>query len=545
MTARDKFIVIALIGLLAVVSVGAVFLDRAERAGVVAAAGGTYIEGVTSSAQFLEPILASTDVDQDVVRLAFAGLTQLDKDGSVVPELATFTTGGDGKIWTFTIRDDARWHDGEPVLAGDVAYTVSLVQDKGYVGPYSDAFRGVKTEVVAPRVVRFTLPEAFGSFAANTTLPLMPAHRLVGVGYKDLARSSFNMRPIGAGPFRVVEADARQVALARNDDYYKVRPERIRPYLDRIVLRAYPTAGDALTAASRGEIDGVGGLSTADAVRARTYKNLSLYSFPTSDYTALFLNVRPEKAIFRDRAVRQAIATAIDKGRVLELAVDGRGRVADELVPPTSWAYVRDIKRYGRSLDDARALLDAAGWTDHDGDGIRDKNGVKLAFGISTSDEPARVSAVLEIGDDLRQIGIAADLKAVPFSQLLDKVVAERQYDALLIGITGSGDPDPYPLFHSSEIAEPGHNFSGYFTLPLDRALESSRRTSDQAKRLELISTVFNAVSVESPVIFLYFSNYLYVQSKTVQGLRLMPITAPSDRFWNVYDWYVKTAIQR
>ncbi len=545
MTARDKFIVIALIGLLAVVSVGAVFLDQAERSAVVPAVGGTYIEGVTSAAQYLQPILASTDVDQDVVRLAFAGLTQLDRDGSVVPDLATFTTEGDGRVWTFTIRDDAKWHDGEPVTAADVAYTVSLVQDKGYVGPYSDAFRGVKTEAVGPRIVRFTLPEAFGSFAANTTLPLMPEHRLKAVSYSELAKSAFNMRPVGAGPFRVVEADPRQVVLTRNDDYYKVRPERARPYLDRIVLRSYPTAAEALTAVSRGEIDGVGGLSAAEAIRARTYQNLSLYSFPTSDYTALFFNVRPDKALFRDRAVRQAIASAIDKGRVLELAADGRGRVADELVPPTSWAYVRDIKRYDRSHDDARALLDAAGWIDHDGDGIRDKNGVKLAFGISTTDEPARISAVLQIGDDLRQIGIAADLRAVPFSVLLDKVVPERQYDALLIGITGSGDPDPYPLFHSSEIADPGHNFSGYFTLPLDRALENSRRTSDQAKRRELISTVFNAVSVESPVIFLYFSDYLYVQSKTVQGLRLMPITAPSDRFWNAYDWYVKTAIPR
>ena len=157
MTARDKFIVIALIGLLAVVSVGAVYLDQAERSAVVPAVGGTYIEGVTSAAQYLQPILASTDVDQDVVRLAFAGLTQLDRDGSVVPDLATFTTAGDGKVWTFTIRDDAKWHDGEAVTAADVAYTVSLVQDKGYVGSYSDAFRGVKTEVVGPRVVRFTL----------------------------------------------------------------------------------------------------------------------------------------------------------------------------------------------------------------------------------------------------------------------------------------------------------------------------------------------------------------------------------------------------
>ncbi|MEK7861668.1 MAG: ABC transporter substrate-binding protein [Chloroflexota bacterium] len=545
MAAREKFIVLALIGLMAVVSVGAVFLDRAERASVVPAYGGTYIEGVVGSPRYLQPVLAATDVDQDVVRMVFAGLTQVDRNGSIAPDLATFTTEGDGKIWTFTMRADAKWHDGVAVTSADVLYTVSLVQDKAYVGPYSDAFRGVKAQAVSPTVVRFTLPDAFGSFTANTTLPLMPAHRLSGVGYNELARVPFNQRPIGSGPFRVVEADARQVVLARNDDYYKVRPERTRPYFDRIVLRSYPSASEALTALGRGEIDGVGGLSTVDAERARTLKNVSLYSFPTSDYTALFFNVRPEKATFRDRVVRQAIATAIDKGRVLDLAADGRGRVADELVPPTSWAYVRDVKIYTRSIADARAMLEAAGWKDQDGDGVRDKGGVKLAFGISTSDEPPRVSAALQIIDDLKLIGIAAELRAVPFSQLIESIVRERAYDALLIGISGSGNPDPYPLLHSSEIADPGHNFSGYFTLPLDRALENQRRTSIQDKRLELLTPVFQAVATEVPMVFLYFSDYLYAQSKQVQGLRIMPIPSPSDRLWNVQDWYVKTAVKR
>src|SRR5512132_2764666 len=105
---------------MAAVSVGAVFLDQAERTGVVPAYGGSYIEGVVGQPQYLEPILAATDVDQDVSRLVFNGLTQLGRDGSVVADLATFTTEGDGKIWTFTIRDDAKWQDGQPVTAADV-----------------------------------------------------------------------------------------------------------------------------------------------------------------------------------------------------------------------------------------------------------------------------------------------------------------------------------------------------------------------------------------------------------------------------------------
>jgi peptide/nickel transport system substrate-binding protein len=167
---------------------------------------------------------------------------------------------------------------------------------------------------------------------------------------------------------------------------------------------------------------------------------------------------------------------------------------------------------------------------------------VKLAFAITTSNEPARVAAALQIADDLAAIGMRVELKAMPFGALIEKAARERTYDALLIGISVSGDPDPYSFFHSSEIADPGHNFSGYSTLPLDRSLEAARRTTDQAKRRELYSTVFQAIATDVPVVFLYFSDYLYAQAKPVQGLKIAPISDPRERFWNAEDWYVRTA---
>jgi peptide/nickel transport system substrate-binding protein len=541
--ARDKFIVIALIGLLVVVSGAAVAIDRAEIKTAVPTYGGTYVEGVTSAAQFLNPVLAATPVDDDVVRLVFSGLSRFRTDGSIQGDLAqSFAASDDGKIWTFQIRDDATWHDGKPVLSDDVVYTVALLQDKAYVGPYSDAFRGVKVERVDDRVVRFVLPDAYGPFAASTTVPLLPSHLLSKVDYVGLSRVAFNQHPVGTGPFRVIDADARQTVLARSDSFYRTRPDRTRAYLDRLVLRSYPDTTEALTALARGEIDGVGGLSTGDAERARSLKTVNLYSFGTNDFTALFLNVRPDKTTFRDRTVRQAIATAIDRGRVLQVAADGRGNVADESVPQSSWAYIRDITRYARSYDDAKALLDAADWKDHDGDGIRDRGGVKLSFAITTSNEPARVAAALQIADDLAAIGMRVELKAMPFSELIERATRERTYDALLIGISVSGDPDPYSFFHSSEIADPGHNFSGYSTLPMDRSLEAARRTTDQTKRRELYTTVFQSIATDVPVVFLYYSDYLYAQAKPVQGLKIAPISDPRERFWNAEDWYVRTA---
>jgi peptide/nickel transport system substrate-binding protein len=540
-TQRDKFIVVALIGLMVVASVAAIAADQNPAAGEPAY-GGTYVEGVAGVPQYLNPVIAATDVDQDVARLAFSGLTRYDQGGAIVPDLAsTFRTESDGHIWTFDIREDATWHDGQPVTADDVVFTVKLLQDRGYVGPYSDAFRGVVVEHLALRTVRFTLPDVYGPFADSTTVPLLPSHILGNVPYAELSRQPFNVNPIGTGPFRVFEVDARQIVLLRNNDFYRARPARGRPYIDKVVLRFYPDPREALLALSRGEIDGVGGLSSQDAERARSLKKVVLYSLPTDNFVSLFLNVRPEKIVFRDRAVRQAIAMAIDRGRVLQLAADGRGTVADEFVPSSSWAYVKDVTRYTFSREEAAALLDGADWKDHDGDGIRDKGGQKLTFTIATSDEPARTAAATEIQSDLNRVGMSVTVKSMPFGQLVDSVARQRAFDALLVEIAVSGDPDPYTFFHSTEVNDPGHNFSGFSTLPIDRSLEAARRTFDEAARQELYAPVFQAISKEVPVVFLYFSDYLYAQSRQVQGQRIAPLTDPRERFWNVEDWYVRT----
>ena len=544
MRARDKFIVVALIGLLVVVSGAAVAIDRAETKTVVPAYGGTYVEGVISSAQFLNPVLAATRVDDDVVRLVFSGLSRYRSDGSIQGDLArSFSTSDDGKVWTFEIREDAKWHDGKPVISDDVVYTVALLQDKAYVGQYSDAFRGVKVERVDDRVVRFTLPDAYGPFAASTTVPLLPSHLLSKVDYTGLARVAFNQHPIGSGPFRVVEVDSRQTVLARNDSFYRTRPDRTRPYLDRLVLRSYPDTSEALTALARGEIDGVGGLTTGDAERARGLKNVNLYSFGTNDFTALFLNVRPDKPTFRDRVVRQAIAKAIDRGRVLQVAADGRGAVAEEFVPQASWAYIRDITRQTHSL----RRSEGASSTRRTGR-ITTATASATAPGSSSHSPSRRPTKPRAWPPRCRSprtsssIGMRVELKAMPFSELIESTARARAYDALLIGISVSGDPDPYSFFHSSEIKEPGNNFSGYSTLAMDRSLEAARRTTDQGKRRELYTTVFQTIATEVPVVFLYFSDYLYAQSRQVQGLKIAPISDPRERFWNAEDWYVRTA---
>ena len=545
MTARDKLIVLALVALLAATSAVAIATDRSDQS-TDPAFGGTYVEGVAGSPLYFDPIIAATSVDLDVSRLVFSGLTRFARDGSIVADLASsYEVDATGKTWTFTIRPDANWQDGAPVTSDDVLYTVRLLQDKTYTGPFADAFRGVTTTTLATKIVRFTLADAYAPFAGSTTVPLLPAHLLGKVSFPELARQPFNTQPVGTGPFKVSEVDARQVTLVPFDDFYRTKPARSRAYLDKIILRFYRDESEALAALARGEVDATGGLAPQDASRARTLRSVDLFSLPTNDFTALFLNVRPTKAVFRDRSVRQAIATAIDRGKVLQAAADGRGSVADEFVPSTSWAFVRDVPKYTFSSSDARAQLDAADWIDHDGDGIRDKAGVALTFAISTSDEPPRLAAAQQIAADLNALGMRVSVKAVSFGELVDRVARARDFDALLVGITVGNDPDPYPFFHSSQLNDPGDDFSGYSTLPMDRILEQARKTVDQAKRRELFAQVWTAIATDVPVVFLYYTDYLYAQSHTVRGLKVAPVNDPPQRFWNVEDWYVKTVVRQ
>ena len=137
------------------------------------------------------------------------------------------------------------------------------------------------------------------------------------------------------------------------------------------------------------------------------------------------------------------------------------------------------------------------------------------------------------------------DVATVPFAELVDTVARQRGFDMLIVGITTGADPDPYAFFHSSQTKDPGYNVSGYSTLAMDRNLEAARRTYDQGRRRELYAGVFQQIATEVPVLFLYFADYLYAQHRSVNDLKIAPVSDPTDRFWNVEDWYTKTQPRR
>lgn len=175
-----------------------------------------YREGVIGRPSSINPLTARSQVDKDLVALLFRGLVKNGPNGSVVPDLATnWTTSDEDHTYTFQMRGDAFWEDGQPVTSADVVFTIGLLQDAKYDGPVGSSWQGIHASADGPSTVRFTMTLASAGFLRQATLPILPSHLLKGTPVVKLADSAYSARPIGNGPYRIVEIDYSHVRLER------------------------------------------------------------------------------------------------------------------------------------------------------------------------------------------------------------------------------------------------------------------------------------------------------------------------------------------
>lgn len=509
---------------------------------VVPEAGGTYVEGLAGNPQYINPILSQyNDVDRDLCALVFNGLTDANEKGQIVPDLAThWEVSDDGLTYTFHLRRDVRWHDGAPFTADDVVFTIKTIQNPGFQGvPYlAELWRTVTVRRIDRHTVSFTLQEPFTPFLDYTTLGILPAHVLQDIEAKALPQAKFNTQPIGTGLFQVEELSAQHIVLRANPYFY-----RDKPYLSTVEFRFYPDYESIFSAYERGEIEGISRVLPEDLPKARAQQNLNLFSARLSGYTLILLNLNnPNTPFFQSREVRQALLYALDRQKIIDQILDGQGLVAHSPIMPDSWAYDQNIKKYGYDPDQARALLDQAGWVDSDGDGIREKEGIRLEFGLLTNDDPSRVKIVEEIARQWAAVGVKAIPQSVGVMGLVRDFLRPRHYDALLTQWQEfPPDPDPYPLWHSTQREGAGQNYSGFAHRQADEIMEEARRITDQTRRMELYHRFQQIFADEVPALLLYHPVYSYAIDARVKGVQIAPMMDPSDRFRTITDWYVLT----
>jgi len=501
--------------------------------------GGTYVEGVAGSAQYINPLLSQyNQIDALLVSLLFNGLTQLDEQGNVVPDLAeSWTIGADGLTYDFRLRSGLFWHDGAPVTAADVLYTVRALQADDFPGvPWLHAlWKAVKVEAPdGPEgvTVRFTLEQRLPSFLDYTTIGLLPAHLWERVPVAEMMNSQLNTRPVGTGMWQMARLSATRADLIANPRFAGKAP-----YLAGLSFRFYPDHQSLMPAYDRKEIDGISVIWPEEIAAATQRQDLQLFSAPLSGYTVIYLNQNnPNVAFFQDTAVRQALLYALDRQALIDAVLYGQGIVAHSPLLPATWAYDPDVPKYAADPARAAALLDEAGWVLAEGETVRKKDGRPLAF-ILVGDDRRLLEALAEAW---AKIGVDAKPQPVTLAGLTADFLTPRSFDAAVVHWELAGDPDPYPLWHSTQSKD-GQNYSGWNNQAADEAIEQARSTVDPAARRKHYVEFQRIFAREVPALLLYYPVYSFGVRDKIHGVQVGPLNEPADRFRNVADWYIVT----
>ena len=502
--------------------------------------GGVFREGVAGMPQYLNPLICQAgDVDMDLCGLLYRGLTRIDKEGQVMPDLAAGWTVTDGRIYTFRLKENQFWHDGEPINADDVLFTIGILQDPELVGlpDLASLWRAVTMTKLDDYTVEFSLSEPFTPFLDYTSIGLLPEHVWNGLSANQLATISLAENPIGSGPMRVKEQTGDHILLEPSPTY-----DGPDAYLSGLEFRFYPDHPSLFAAYEAGEIDGISRVLPADMPAATQREDLQLFAFVESAYLSIVLNLQnPDVSFLQDPQVRQALYYGLDRERLIEEVVAGQGIVAHSLLLPENWAYNDQVRRYEYDPVLAGQLLDQAGWIDSDGDGIRDKDGQPMQFLLHANDDATDAALIQRIAQDWQQLGIQVVAAPMPFATLVGDLLTPRRFEAALIGWELTGDPDPYPLWHSTQTEGGGQNYGGWENEEADGLLEQGRAIVDMEERRALYARFQEIFAEEVPALLLYYPVYTYGVSERVHDVQIGSLNKASERFSTFADWYMVT----
>lgn len=539
-TASGRALFLFFAGLCIVSSVSLLYLLNASLLVAAPARGGELTEGILGSPRFINPVLALSDADRDLTALTYSGLLRATPEGGYEPNLAReYSVSEDGMTYTFILRTDATFHDGERVTAEDVAFTVQKIQDPAQKSPLRANWDGVVLETPDQETVRFTLKSPYAPFIRNLTLGILPKHLWEGVSAEEFPFSELNAEPIGSGPYvvKTIERTASGIPSV-----YELKPFGGyllgKPYLS-LTLRFYQNEDALIQALHDGEVDSASGISP-EHLRGLTS---DIATTPLNRVFGVFFN-QSQSDVLRQRTVRQALNTALNRQELVDRILGGYGTPLKGPVPPSVLASAATTSAEG-GLEAARALLARDGWKQNEQGILQKSTGSgnsattqTLSFELATANVPELRAAAEYLAGVWGQLGIQVDVQVYEAGDLSQNVIRPRKYDALLFGEVIGRELDLFAFWHSSQRNDPGLNVAGYANADADKALETLRATADSAERTRLYEAFNREIEADVPAVFLYAPDFVYSIPNDIQGLDLGLIESPSNRFLSVAQWH-------
>jgi len=469
----------------------------------------TFIEGVVGSPAHPNPLVDSTETQKDISRLIFRGLTKVDANGNLQPDLAESFEKVSDTEYLFELKKNVFWHDGQKFTSEDVVYTIGLAQNPNSRSPLAANFKDVKVEKLDDYRLKFKLEEAFTPFPFVTTAGIIPKHIHLE-----------KYKPIGTGPFKVKQITKSEIVLTS-------------PNLD-IVFRFYQNFEDAKLALKLGEIHALGGFSPQEAEGMEKFGGQTLYRHVLPFRAAVvFFNTR--SAELNQKNVRQALSYGLDKNKFKPLVGGREAVLATNQLPLKNWVAASK-ERYPYDIELAKKGLKTAGFELKNGSW--EKKGKKLSLAITSVDDPELNSIVSFLREAWISLGIEVQTSIVGGEALRNEVIPNRNFQVLVNFQEISPDPDQYALWHTTQTQN--SNITGISTSKLDKILEDARKISDQKKREDLYKLFTTLLADEAPAIFLYYPQYTWAVSNKVAGIDLSDFATPADRFNSYQNWQVK-----
>jgi peptide/nickel transport system substrate-binding protein len=511
--------------------------------------GGRIVIGVQHEPEMLSEILNSTATNNMVCNLLFSKFVRYDDELTLIPdlitEIPTVENGGispDYLTYTYHLRDDALWHDGQPVTSRDVKFTFDIIMDSNVNVESREGWDVVRAvETPDDRTVVFHLKRHYPDFVGETFFDesVLPYHLLKADTGKRFHASRYHHAPIGSGPFRFKEwVPGSHLILVANRNYYAEGP-----YLDEVVFKFIPNENTLLVQLKTGEIDIFDNANINFIDQLYDIPGVVVYKTPMLMYEHLDLNM--ENEILRDKRVRQALAFATNKTEIAQQVYNGLVTVAplDEF-RASRYFDQETASKVVYDPTQARRLLQRAGWHDSDGDGILDKDGKNLKLSITTSaGQLNRQRTELVLRDQYRQVGIDLEIRnyngTVLYGTYEDGGILKRgKFDIAMYAWLSSPEPATKEALYSSKNIPPrGQNYPRISNRALTRLLAEGSTEVDPAKRKEIYRRVSAILVEEVPVIPLFW--YTSVDPCTDRLQNFRPNPTQSADTWNANTWYL------
>lgn len=503
--------------------------------------GGQYCSTSASDAVSFHPYTTTDTASSGYYGNVYAsGLLRLDENTlEYVPNMAeSYTIDADGLTFTFKLRENIMWSDGQPLTAHDFKWTYDQVinPDNGF--PYLSQLEFITSfEALDDYTLEIKIDEIYAPALGQMSglITPLPKHVWENLPWDDPERNPEINRPsVVSGPYKLAEwaRDQRAVFEANESYWYRGRPN-----IERSLTEIVPDTDISYQMMRSGECD-TGVITPEKLEEARTLENITVYEWwpAAAVWTYIGLNMR-EGFVTHDINVRHGLAYALDKDLMTDEIMLGQAARLCSVYPETSWVYTPDVPCYDYDVDQALAEFAAAGYT-FDGQTMTDADGnplkLKLIFGPNTN--KVRELIAVTVQDYLKQIGIEVEIQALEWSAYLDAISADEPDWDMFVGAWRS-TIEPHIMYTIwAESSIPDLNAVAYINKEVEQLFKEGGATYDNEIRKEKYGQVQQIVAEESPYIFLYYQKTWSGQNKRVQGIDPRPLGIG----WNSEDWYLQ-----